>query len=299
MVFRFVSEYEQVIRKIDKAEKEKIMIKTLELFPELSTELVELLKSTSYKEWNKPSPVKGRTVKDLVSHLIDGSLRRLSLQRDTFSNPTVKENIETYTDLVNYIQKQNRVWMDVTARLSPRILIDLLEYADKELFDFFKTLDPNDKAIFSVAWAGEKESANWFDIAREYTEKWHHQMQIRMSLDKPLLMDLKYIEPLYDTFMLGLPHLYNKMTDYPNGEKIKVTITGNLNKTWNLRKEERWILDMDPDFVSHNVIEFPENLAWILFTNTDRNKEAYRSKILVKGDKTLGYKLLDFVAVMS
>jgi len=276
------------------------MIETIELFPELTSELVKLLKSISDKEWNKSSPVKGRTVKDLVSHLVDSSLRRISLQRDGHSSLAVKENIETYTDLVDYIQKLNRDWMDITDRLSPRILIDLLEYAERELFEFFKTLDPNDKAIFSVAWAGEKESENWFDIAREYTEKWHHQMQIRMSLDKPLLMDLKYIEPLYDTFMLGLPHVYNEMTDYPDGEKIKVTITGNLNKSWNLSKKAgKWILDLSTDFVSHNVIEFPENLAWIIFTNTARNKEAYKSKISIHGDKVLAYKLLDFVTVMS
>ena len=276
------------------------MIETIELFPELTSELVKLLKSISDKEWNKSSPVKGRTVKDLVSHLVDSSLRRISLQRDGHSSLAVKVNIETYTDLVDYIQKLNRDWMDITDRLSPRILIDLLEYAERELFEFFKTLDPNDKAIFSVAWAGEKESENWFDIAREYTEKWHHQMQIRMSLDKPLLMDLKYIEPLYDTFMLGLPHLYNEMTDYPDGEKIKVTITGNLNKSWNLSKKAgKWILDLSTDFVSHNVIEFPENLAWIIFTNTARNKEAYKSKISIHGDKVLAYKLLDFVTVMS
>jgi hypothetical protein len=275
------------------------MIETLDLFPELTKKLVKLLKSIRYDEWNKPSPLRGRTVKDLVSHLIDGSLRRLSLQRDAYSSSAVKVNIETYGDQVDYIQKLNRDWMDITDRLSPRILIDLLEYAEKELFEFFKILDPKGKAIFSVAWAGEEESENWADIAREYTEKWHHQMQIRIALNKPLLMDLKYIEPLYDTFMLGLPHLYNEMADYPDGERIRVTITGNLDKTWNLRKEGKWVLDKNADFKSHNVIEFPENLAWIVFTNTDRNKEAYKSKMSVQGDKKLGYKLLDFVAVMS
>jgi hypothetical protein len=66
----------------------------------------------------------------------------------------------------------------------------LLEYSDKQFFDFLKTLNPNDKAIFSVAWAGESESENWFDVAREYTEKWHHQMQIRLALNKPILMGI-------------------------------------------------------------------------------------------------------------
>lgn len=276
------------------------MIDTIELFPDLSNELIRVLKNLDYEDWNKPSPIEGRTVKDLVSHIIDGSLRRLSLQRDNHSSKAVKVNMDSYAELVEYIQKLNRDWMDITDRLSPGILLDLLEYSESELYYFLKTLVPHEKAIFSVAWAGEDESENWFDIAREYTEKWHHQMQIRMSLDIPLLMDVKYSEPLYDTFLLGLPHFYREMIDFPDGELIKITISGNLNKEWILKKEaSKWILDSNADIVSKNSIEISENLAWLIFTNTDRNKEAYKSKITLEGNKELAYKLLDFVAVMS
>jgi hypothetical protein len=45
-----------------------------------------------------------------------------------------------------------------------------------------KELDPFAEAIFSVGWAGEEKSLNWFHIAREYTEKWHHQQQIRLAV---------------------------------------------------------------------------------------------------------------------
>ncbi len=276
------------------------MIHTIELFPELSNELISVLKGIPPDDWDKPSPIEGRTVKDLVSHLIDGSLRRLSLQRDQYSSNKRQVKSESYNDLVAYIQRLNKDWMDGTERLSPTILIDLLEYSENELYHFLKTLDPYGRAFFSVAWAGESESENWFDIAREYTEKWHHQMQIRMSVNIPLLMEQRYIEPLYDTFMLGLPHLYSDMTGYPVGEVIEITITGKLNKTWYLRRgTTHWELDWDTELATKNVIEFSEELAWLVFTNTHRNKEAYRSKIRVSGDEKLGFRLLDFVTVMS
>jgi hypothetical protein len=57
-----------------------------------------------------------------------------------------------------------------------------LEQSGKAYCDYLKSLDPFDKAVFSVAWAGEDESKNWFHIAREYTEKWHHQQQIRLAV---------------------------------------------------------------------------------------------------------------------
>lgn len=276
------------------------MIDTIELFPELTEKLLELLKSLKNEDWNKPSPIKDRTIHDLVAHLIDGSLRRLSFQRDGHSSSKIKININSYSELINYIQNLNRTWMDTTERLSPRILIDLLEYSEKELYDFFKTLKPKDKAIFSVQWAGEEESENWFDIAREYTEKWHHQMQIRMALGQQLLMDRKYTKPLYDTFMLGLPHLYREMTDYPIGETIKISIIGKLNKSWYLIKQpDKWMLCPETNSKPNTEVEVSENDAWLIFTNTDREKEKYKSRLRIAGNLILGNKIIDFVTVLS
>ncbi len=53
-------------------------IETIDLFPELTRELITLLKELDISEREKVSPIKERTVKDLVSHLKDRSLRRLA-----------------------------------------------------------------------------------------------------------------------------------------------------------------------------------------------------------------------------
>ena len=52
------------------------MINTIDFFPELTEKLIDLLKNMKNEEWNKPPPIKGRTIHDLAAHLIDGSLRR-------------------------------------------------------------------------------------------------------------------------------------------------------------------------------------------------------------------------------
>jgi hypothetical protein len=131
-------------------------IETLDLFPELTSRLIKILEDTDTKDWRRPSPIKGGTVKDLVSHLIDGSLRRLSIQCDKYESHSVKVEIKSYTDLIYYIQSMNKEWMNATERLSPGILLDLFEYSESKLHEFFKTLDPEGKAIFSVQWAGEE-----------------------------------------------------------------------------------------------------------------------------------------------
>lgn len=275
-------------------------IETVHLFPKLTEELLKLLRGLNSSDWLKPSPIDGRTIKDLVSHIIDGSLRNLSIQRDNFVENANVPNINSYKDLVDYIQKLNKDWMIVSRRLSPAILIDLLEYSDKQFYEFIKTKNPKDKAIFSVAWAGESESENWFDTAREYTEKWHHQMQIRLALDKQILLDTEYSEPLYDTFMIALPHLYREFSNFKNGTKIKISLTGKLNKSWIIEwQTDKWIFtdSIKPDI--YTSVEIPDDIAWIIFTNTDRDKEKYKTKIHINGDKSIGLKLLDLVTVMS
>lgn len=275
-------------------------IETIHLFPQLTENLLNLLRNIDESEWLKPSPINGRTVKDLVSHIIDGSLRKLAIQRDGFSDKTNIPSIQSYGDLINYIQTLNKEWINVTRRLSPKILIDLLEYSENQFNEFIKTLDPNDTAIFPVNWAGEMESKNWFDTAREYTEAWHHQMQIRLALNKPLLMDIKFIEPLYETFMRGLPHLYNDFANIETGYIIKIGLIGTLNKYWFLeRKYDNWeLIEKEPDKVDTSV-KIPDDVAWKIFTNTDREKEKYKSIIKITGNDKLGLKLLDFVTVMS
>ena len=275
-------------------------IKTLHLFSKLTMELLKLSRSLDTSDWMKPSPIKGRTIKDLVSHLIDGSLRKTSMQRDNFVDNTNAPNLNSYNDVVNHIQKLNKDWIEISRRLSPTILIDLLEYSDNQLYNFLKTLDPEDKAMFSVAWAGELESENWFDIAREYTEKWHHQMQIRLALSKPLLMNTEYLEPLYDTFMLALPHLYHDFTNFDNGAKIKISLSGSFKKSWVIEREtKKWTFANSKCGDIHTSVELPSDIGWVLFTNTDRDKEKYKARIKTIGDNSIGLKLFDLVTVMS
>jgi hypothetical protein len=51
------------------------------LAPEVTSRLVELLRSPSPGEWHLPAVRSRRTVKGIASHLLDGSLRRLPMQQ--------------------------------------------------------------------------------------------------------------------------------------------------------------------------------------------------------------------------
>src|SRR5438270_9803807 len=108
-------------------------VRTLELFPVLEGKLIELLKCLRPDEWAHPTLAKQWTVKDVVAHLLDGNLKRLSMQRDGFFGlaPPPRDG---YASFVQFINRNNSEWVQAATRMSPRVLIDLLELTATEVY---------------------------------------------------------------------------------------------------------------------------------------------------------------------
>ena len=58
------------------------IIEVAHLFEPLDKKLIELLESLTPEEWHKQTVAKLWKVKDVASHLLDGNIRTLSIQRD-------------------------------------------------------------------------------------------------------------------------------------------------------------------------------------------------------------------------
>src|SRR5262245_10038446 len=72
------------------------------LFRELNGHLVRLLGSLSPEDWHRPTVSSERNVKDVASHLLDGSVRRLSLQRDGYAPPDAPTGFSSSQELAAY-----------------------------------------------------------------------------------------------------------------------------------------------------------------------------------------------------
>jgi len=94
----------------------------------------------------------------------------------------------------------------------------------------------------AVSWAGPDPAPVWLDIAREYTEQWVHQAQIRDALHLPMLDEARLFAPVLDTFMWALPHTLRDMTS-PPGTALRVLITGDAGgEWWAVRRDDQWVL---------------------------------------------------------
>ena len=79
----------------------------------------------------------------------------------------------------------NHEWVDATRRLSGPVLCSLLELSGRESDAFCRSLDPAATGV-SASWAAFEPTPVWLDLARELTERRHHQAQIRLALDAPM-----------------------------------------------------------------------------------------------------------------
>ena len=142
-------------------------------------------------------------MRDVAAHILDTSLRRLSMQRDDH-RLAPEGPIADYRDLVGHLNRLNADWIRVARRFSPRVLVELLEVSGPAVAKLLSALPPDGEAIFSVAWAGEDASKNWFDVGREYTEWWHHQAQIRDAVGAAPLDGAPWLRPVIELSMYAL-----------------------------------------------------------------------------------------------
>ena len=100
-----------------------------------------------------------------------------------------------------------------------------MDVASRESAAFHQSLDPMADAAFAVSWAGDETSPNWFDTARELTERWHHQQQIRLATDRPGIMTPELYHPVLDCFMRALPYQYRDQQGEA-GTYVRINVSG-------------------------------------------------------------------------
>lgn len=277
--------------------KNRIDVETLHLFPILDRMLIDLLTTLTDEEWNTQTIAKLWKVKDVASHLLDGNLRGLSASRDGYFGER-PENIDSYQDLVAFLNGLNLSWTNATRRLSPKVLIFLLELTGQQYIEHLNTLDPFEDAVYSVAWSGQDTSYNWFHIAREYTEKFLHQQQIRDAVGRPGLMTKELYYPFIDTFMYAFPYTFrNVLADI--GTTVSIIVTTDIGGRWNIVKNAQgWVLDKKPNIEAKSTVIIDPDTSWKLFSKSWTSKQVL-GKVEISGDQSLGEHALKIVSVMA
>jgi uncharacterized protein (TIGR03083 family) len=277
-------------------------VNTVPLFPEERAALLDLLTSLDDGAWSVETSCPGWSLKDIVAHLLADDLGRLSGGRDVHTGAGA-DSFES--GLLDFINRQNEAWVSAARRLSPRVLVDLLKWSGRETQAYFESLDPDEASNLGVSWAGESRSTNWFDLAREFTERWLHQAQIREAAGAPLLYEPLLFVPVLEAFVRALPHTYRHI-EAPEGTHVSLVISAPqpaADDPWRLqyslvRRGGAWRLLQPLGSDPGATVAMDGDTAWRLFTKGIAKQEAI-SRSRIEGDQALGEKLFDTVSIIA
>jgi len=269
-------------------------ILVVDLFPEILDELLRLLGGLSADAWHRPTACPGWCVKDVALHLLGVEVGNLSRRRDGHA---VAASIASWEELVTFINDFNEAWVQAARRMSPRLVIDLLQVTGLQMWAFFRTLNPY--AIGgSVSWVGPELAPVWLDLAREYTERWVHQQQIRDAVGQPGIKQPRYFAPVLAAFMRALPRTF-RATPAAEGTVVTLTICGESGSQWSVRQEGGvWRLYEGAADRPDATVIVDEEMAWRLCTR-GLNQEQAQEHVTRIGDQALASQVFEMVSIIA
>jgi uncharacterized protein (TIGR03083 family) len=262
------------------------------LFGEERTALLDVLGSLTDEEWRRPTVCAGWSVHDVAVHLLGGYAGNLSRRRDRFANAELPPG----DDLVERLDVYNEVWVEAARRLSPPILIQMLALLGDQLDAYFESVDAFETGG-EVMWAGDGPAPVWLDLAREYTEHWHHQQHIRDATDRPILDEPRLMHPVLAAFAFALPKTFADI-ETPGGTSFTLTVTGPAGGDWTIVDQNGWRLFEGRPPVSDARVVLPQDVVWRLFTK-GISPAAAREAASIEGDQRLASHLFNAVAIIA
>jgi uncharacterized protein (TIGR03083 family) len=270
------------------------------LFARERAELLALLRELYASDWQRPTVCPGWRVHDVVAHVAHDYIRKLSGRRDRFPAPGPVDG-ET---LPVFLDRVNQEFVDVAARWSPQVLIDLLSHLGPELEQLWASLDLGQLGV-AVSWAAPDVPAPvWLDVAREYTEYWVHQQQVRDAVGKPGANDDELTFPVMDTFLRAVPHALRLVPSEP-GTSVEIRVTGAGAGTWTVRRRDSdWAVSrgsagqcVGQGQPARAQVELSSGCLWRVATR-GISVDAAREQATVSGDETLASAVLSLVSIV-
>ncbi|MFV2177212.1 maleylpyruvate isomerase family mycothiol-dependent enzyme [Actinomadura sp. LOL_016] len=264
------------------------------LFPRERQAMLDLLRALSPAAWSLPTVCPGWDVHDVVGHVLNDYMRRLSGSRDGYGGAIFADD-ET---LPAYLARTNDEFVRGSRQLSPQLMIELLDHLGARLDVMWAARDLQAAADLNVSWAAtDIDSPVWLDIGREYTEFWVHQQQVRDAVSVPGAVEPDLMAPVLDIFARGLPHAL-RMHDRPEGSTAHLELLGPAGGRWGVvRQDGRWRMAR-PEGEPVARVSMDQDTFWRLATRGITVDQA-RGRATASGDTELTTAITALLAVVA
>ena len=261
------------------------------LFEQDRARLLRLVRALGSDEWERPTAAAPWLVRDVVAHLLGDALGRLARTRDGHG-PVGPQQHEP---LAAFIHRFNDDWVQAARRVSPRLLTGMLDFTSPQVLAMWRDIDL-DAIAEPVTWAGPEPAPVWLDCARDFTEYWIHQQQIRDATGRTDDSDPAVVHLVLDTFLRAMPQTLAGH-DRPEGTTLIVAVTGPGGGQWAWqRRSELWRPVDDADG-STRMTFHDAGALWRLCTRLIEPDEAGR-RVTVVGDRSLADAALRIVSII-
>ncbi len=252
------------------------------LLSEERADLLTLLSSLTDADWVAPTEAGRWRVKEVFLHLLDDDLGWLSRGRDGDDSGLLPESGD-YRDFVHSLDAKNERWVIAAGGMSRCLVAELLEWSGERVDQFYRSLDLTGTS--SVIWAASVGVPRWFDLARDFTERWVHQQHVRDAVDRCGRHE-RHLEAVLRTFVWAFPHQYD--VNAPDGTIVQLDFgTGGR---WTLtRSGKGWVLDEGSATAPSALLQMPEAVAWRQLTGLHVHPDRY----VIDGTEELLQPLLE------
>ncbi len=265
------------------------------LFEIERTRLLDLLKSLREDDWRRPSPCPGWTVLGLASHLLGDDFSLLSRQRDNYMGTASPEGLSE-GEFIDWLDELQREWVRSARRLSPRLLVELLEWTGPRLVAVLGGEDLSQRSGH-VSWAGPDPAPRWLDQLRDLSEYWIHRQQLLEAVARPVDLDSALLRPVLLGLRWAFPYRLSEAGLGSDGA-IQIAVGEPINERWTLiAREGMW--DFSEEASHEHVIanaSMTADAAWRLLTNNLREGS---SSVEITGDERAAGVILSTRAIIG
>ena len=227
------------------------------LLPQERLDLLAFLTALSDEEWVTSTAAPGWRVKDIALHLLDDDLGWLSRHRDGDASGLLS-GFSDHAGFIDALSAKNQRWVDGASGLSRRVVIDLLRWSGAEADAYCSSADLQRDS--HVGWASDQPVPAWLDFAREFTERWVHQRQMRDAVGQEGTYTEDYIGTVLSTFVWGFPHQYRAQAAHGTEVDLDLDAGGH----WHLHciGDGQWMLEPGPADEPAAALVMTSEAAW-------------------------------------
>jgi hypothetical protein len=175
-------------------------------------------------------------------HLLGDDVSLLSRQRDDEAPGVVVEaSGGAWQELLGALDRFNERWVEAASFFSPDVVAELLRVTGDWTHKWYASVDPSLPGE-TIHWISPTErQPYWLVAAREYLERWIHQLQIRRAVNNPGLMQARYVVPAVAVTLRGFPRGWARLPA-PVDTTVAVMIA-DADASWTLQRgSDGWVL---------------------------------------------------------